>query len=102
MKSELKYIKLFEDFSPEEAMMNEAEGGLKQLVGKEKEDTLTSEDAAKIGKKIAEMEGDKLKSYLGMVEALGGYYSGKGDASKEKLTKLREEILSAYHEAKGE
>lgn len=100
----LKNIKMYEQFSNDnsvESVVNEAEGDLKKLAGKGKGDELNSKDAKIIGGKIAKMSGDELKSYMGMVTALGGYYSGKG-AGKEKLTKLREEILAAYHEAKGE
>lgn len=82
------------------SLIKEEKGDLLALVGKSEDDDLTTSDAATIGRKIADMEGDELRSYLGMVKALGGYYSGRGDG-EETLDKLRTTAMDAYNKAKG-
>jgi len=81
--------------------LNEDAGDLMKLVGKTQDDDLTTSDAKTIGKKVADMSGDELQSYLGMIKALGGYYGGKGKG-KETLDKLRKTMMDAYNKAKGE
>lgn len=84
-----------------ESKLYEGSGDLLALVGKNEDEDLTMSDARAIGKKVADMDGEKLKSYLGMIKALGGYYGGKGKG-KETLDKLRNAMMDSYNKAKGE
>lgn len=86
------FVPLFEDY----IAVNES-GELKKLVSKTEDQELSPEDAKIIGRKIADMTGDDRKKNLARVTALGGFYSGSSAAGKEKLTKLRHQILDAYH-----
>lgn len=49
----------------------EKKGDLKKLVGKEDDEDLTVADAKKLGVKIANMEGEKKKKYVGIINFLG-------------------------------
>jgi len=90
----MKHLKMFESYR-----LDEKAGDLKALVGKAESDKLTMDDCDDIGKKIAGMSGQKLKSYLGMVDAMGGWFTG-GGTGKDRLAKMRERVLSSYHAAK--
>jgi hypothetical protein len=81
-------------------MLHEEEGDLKALVNKDPDEELDEGDAAAIGRAVAQMEGDRLKSYLSMMRALGGYYSGSSDEAEERLDRLREIMFQAYNEEK--
>jgi hypothetical protein len=59
-------IQTFEGFS-----LYEKKGDLKKLVGKEEDEELTVNDAKKLGVKIANMEGEEKKKYVGIVNFLG-------------------------------
>ena len=56
----------FEDFN-----LFEKKGDLKKLVGKKKDEELTTTDAKKIGIKVANMEGLEKKKYVGIINFLG-------------------------------
>jgi len=56
----------FEDFN-----LFEKKGDLKKLVGKKKDEELTTNDAKKIGIKVANMEGLEKKKYVGIINFLG-------------------------------
>ena len=56
----------FDEFS-----LNEKKGDLKKLVGKKEKEELTTDDAKKIGAKIANMDGLKKKKYVGIINFLG-------------------------------
>jgi len=94
-----------EDFGTEEIDahlgIDEAAGDLLALVGKGKKDDLTASDAREIGRKVAKMSGARRKKYLGMINALGGYYKGRG-AGTAKLTAIRKAAMNAYNAAKKE
>jgi hypothetical protein len=49
----------------------EKKGELKKLVGKEDDEELTVNDAKKLGVKIANMEGEDKKKYVGIINFLG-------------------------------
>jgi hypothetical protein len=49
----------------------EKKGELKKLVGKDPKEELTINDAKKLGVKIANMDGEKKKKYVGIVNFLG-------------------------------
>lgn len=59
-------ITSFEQFS-----LLEKKGDLKKLVGKKKDEELTTKDAKKIGAKVANMEGEEKKKYVGIINFLG-------------------------------
>jgi hypothetical protein len=61
-----KAIESFKKFA-----LLEKKGDLKKLVGKEKDEDLTVDDAKRLGVKIANMEGEKKKKYVGIVNFLG-------------------------------
>jgi hypothetical protein len=61
-----KAFESFDDFS-----LFEKKGDLKKLVGKKKDEELTTKDAAKIGVKVANMEGLKKKKFVGIINFLG-------------------------------
>lgn len=80
-------------------LIKEEKGDLLALVGKSEDDDLTDNDMRTIGRKVADMEGEELQSYLGMIKALGGYYGGRGEG-KETLDKMRQTAMDAYNKAK--
>jgi hypothetical protein len=49
----------------------EKKGDLKKLVGKEEDEELTVNDAKRIGVKVANMEGEEKKKYVGIINFLG-------------------------------
>lgn len=49
----------------------EKKGDLKKLVGKEEDEELTLSDAKKIGRKVANMDGEEKKKYVGIINFLG-------------------------------
>ena len=49
----------------------EKKGDLKKLVGKEADEELTARDARRIGAKVANMEGEEKKKYVGIINFLG-------------------------------
>jgi hypothetical protein len=49
----------------------EKKGDLKKLVGKEEDEELTINDAKKLGVKIANMDGEDKKKYVGIINFLG-------------------------------
>ena len=49
----------------------EKKGDLKKLVGKDDDEELTVNDAKKLGVKIANMEGEDKKKYVGIINFLG-------------------------------
>jgi hypothetical protein len=49
----------------------EKKGDLKKLVGKEEDEELTLNDAKRIGRKVANMEGEDKKKYVGIINFLG-------------------------------
>ncbi len=49
----------------------EKKGDLKKLVGKDDDEELTVNDAKKLGVKIAKMEGEEKKKYVGIINFLG-------------------------------
>ncbi len=49
----------------------EKKGDLKKLVGKEEDEELTVNDAKKIGVKVANMDGEDKKKYVGIINFLG-------------------------------
>lgn len=61
-----KAFESFDDFS-----LFEKKGDLKKLVGKKKDEELTTNDAKKIGVKVANMEGLEKKKYVGIINFLG-------------------------------
>tara|TARA_B100000963_G_scaffold349061_1_gene357530 strand:- start:15200 stop:15460 length:261 start_codon:yes stop_codon:yes gene_type:complete len=56
----------FEKFS-----VLEKKGALKKLVGKDPDEELTTNDAKKLGKKIAKMDGKNKRKYVGIINFLG-------------------------------
>jgi hypothetical protein len=56
----------FEDFA-----ILEKKGALKKLVGKDPDEELTTNDAKKLGKKIAKMDGKNKRKYVGIINFLG-------------------------------
>lgn len=63
----MTYVTKYSDFGK----VNEKKGDLKKLVGKKEHEELTVKDAAKIGKKVASMDGEKKKKYVGIINFLG-------------------------------
>jgi hypothetical protein len=61
-----KAFESFDDFS-----LFEKKGDLKKLVGKKKDEELTTNDAKKIGIKVANMDGLEKKKYVGIINFLG-------------------------------
>jgi hypothetical protein len=49
----------------------EKKGDLKKLVGKDEDEELTINDAKKIGVKVANMEGEEKKKFVGIINFLG-------------------------------
>lgn len=49
----------------------EKKGDLKKLVGKTDDDELTVNDAKKLGVKIANMDGEQKRKYVGIINFLG-------------------------------
>jgi len=49
----------------------EKKGALKKLVGKDPDEDLTTNDAKKLGKKIAKMDGTDKRKYVGIINFLG-------------------------------
>jgi hypothetical protein len=49
----------------------EKKGDLKKLVGKDDDEELTVNDAKKLGVKIANMDGEDKKKYVGIINFLG-------------------------------
>jgi hypothetical protein len=49
----------------------EKKGDLKKLVGKKPKEELTVNDAKKIGSRVARMEGEQKKKYVGIINFLG-------------------------------
>ncbi|CAB4175621.1 hypothetical protein UFOVP972_282 [uncultured Caudovirales phage] len=49
----------------------EKKGDLKRLVGKDEDEELTVNDAKKIGVKVANMEGEDKKKFVGIINFLG-------------------------------
>jgi hypothetical protein len=49
----------------------EKKGDLKKLVGKDDDEELTINDAKKLGVKVANMEGEDKKKYVGIINFLG-------------------------------
>jgi hypothetical protein len=49
----------------------EKKGDLKKLVGKDEDEELTINDAKRLGVKIANLDGEKKKKYVGIVNFLG-------------------------------
>jgi hypothetical protein len=49
----------------------EKKGALKKLVGKDPDEELTTNDAKKLGKKIAKMDGTDKRKYVGIINFLG-------------------------------
>jgi hypothetical protein len=78
--------------------LDEKAGDLLALVGKDKDDDLTQSDAREIGRKVAKMTGARLRKYLGMIKALGGYYKGRGSGTA-KLAGIRKAAMDAYNSA---
>ena len=64
----MKAITRFSEFS-----LLEKKGDLKKLVGKKPQEELTVNDAKKIGSRVARMEGDQKKKYVGILS----YKKGK-------------------------
>ena len=61
-----KAFESFDDFS-----LFEKKGDLKKLVGLKKGEEMTTKDAAKVGKKVANMDGLEKKKYVGIINFLG-------------------------------
>jgi len=51
--------------------LREKKGDLKKLVGKEEDEELTLNDAKRIGRKVANMDGEEKKKYVGIINFLG-------------------------------
>lgn len=49
----------------------EKKGDLKKLVGKKSSEELSVNDAKRIGKKVANMDGEQKKKYVGIINFLG-------------------------------
>tara|TARA_B100000287_G_scaffold426526_1_gene474592 strand:+ start:856 stop:1137 length:282 start_codon:yes stop_codon:yes gene_type:complete len=49
----------------------EKKGDLKKLVGKKPKEELSVNDAKRIGKKVANMDGEQKKKYVGIINFLG-------------------------------
>jgi hypothetical protein len=55
----------------EQYALLEKKGDLKKLVGKDEDEELTINDAKKIGVKVANMDGEDKKKYVGIINFLG-------------------------------
>ena len=55
----------------EQYALLEKKGDLKKLVGKDEDEELTVNDAKKIGVKVANMEGEDKKKFVGIINFLG-------------------------------
>jgi hypothetical protein len=55
----------------EQYALFEKKGDLKKLVGKDEDEELTVNDAKRLGIKIANMDGEDKKKYVGIVNFLG-------------------------------
>ncbi len=55
----------------EQYALLEKKGDLKKLVGKDEDEDLTVNDAKRLGIKIANMDGEDKKKYVGIVNFLG-------------------------------
>jgi hypothetical protein len=55
----------------EQYALLEKKGDLKKLVGKDEDEELTVNDAKKIGVKVANMEGEEKKKFVGIINFLG-------------------------------
>ena len=55
----------------EQYALLEKNGDLKKLVGKDEDEELTVNDAKKIGVKVANMEGEEKKKFVGIINFLG-------------------------------
>lgn len=53
------------------ALYEKKSGGLKKLVGKDDDEELTVNDAKKLGVRIANMDGEEKKKYVGIINFLG-------------------------------
>lgn len=83
----------------EEALLKEAEeGDLKALAGLDVDQPIDAADAQQIGTVVAQMQGDRLDSYLSMMAALGGYYSGSDEETDRKLDRFRQIMFQAYND----
>jgi len=80
-----KAFESFNDFS-----LFEKKGDLKKLVGKKKDEELTTKDAKTIGIKVANMEGLEKKKYVGIINFLGASCSIYNELWKNyKITRNR-------------
>lgn len=76
------------------AILEKKNTGLKVLVGKRDDEELTVGDAKRIGTKIANMEGEEKKKYVGIINFLGAsceiyntlkkYYTSTRDRKKRE------------------
>jgi len=55
----------------EQYALFEKKGDLKKLVGKDEDEELTVNDAKRLGIKIANMDGEDKKKYVGIINFLG-------------------------------
>jgi hypothetical protein len=55
----------------EQYALLEKKGDLKKLVGKDEDEELTVNDAKKIGVKVANMDGEEKKKFVGIINFLG-------------------------------
>ena len=77
----------------------EKKGDLKKLVGKKSSEELSVNDAKRIGKKVANMDGEQKKKYVGIINFLGAScniynelwknYTKTGDAKEAKEKKKK-------------
>jgi len=86
----IKYLK--ESVFPIFEKKREGRGGLKQLVGKDANDELTSKDANIIGAKIAAMTGEKKKNFIGIVNYLGSTCIVYHEIKNSYLDEVKKEI----------
>jgi hypothetical protein len=61
--------KVYENF--QDFVIFEKKGDLKKLVGKDADEELTVKDAKKLGVKIANMDGEEKRKYVGIINFLG-------------------------------
>ena len=69
----------------------EKKGDLKKLVGKDEDEELTTNDAKKLGSKIARMDGVEKRKYVGIINFLGASCS-LYDAIWKNYTRTRDSI----------
>jgi len=91
-KKDIEHIK--ESLYPISEKKREGRGGLKQLVGKDVSEELTSEDANIIGAKIAAMTGEKKKNFIGIVNYLGSTCTVFHEIKNSYLGEVKREINS--------